>query len=257
MATEQDGTLRFVWNILVVAVELGLIAAVAWLALTMPLAFTAVTFLLALILGLQLENARIAYEMGFYFDRPGSLGRLVRLAVGSGEAILKAVLAAGIALITFSGTDKTRLGVLAIVFAVLVLLGSMAVRRATISLGAKPARWGYFRMGAPLGLLVSVAMGFFPPQSLGSIAWRALFDLPARPSLAQLGETLFQVRIWADDMIMRVLSQWLGPEAAKVAGLLISSNVLTGFLVALYAVAVSEVVRVMEERAWRATIPDA
>ena len=37
----------------------------------------------------------------------------------------------------------------------------------------------------------------------------------------------------------------------NIRGLVISSNVLTGFLVALYAVAVSEIVRGMEERWWR------
>lgn len=48
-------------------------------------------------------------------------------------------------------------------------------------------------------------------------------------------------------MIGRVLATWLGPEGGKFAAVLVSSNVLVGFLVALYAVAISEVVRLMEE----------
>ncbi|MFM9940927.1 MAG: hypothetical protein ACKVP7_15695 [Hyphomicrobiaceae bacterium] len=239
--------MRLLLNMLTVAVELALVAGTGWLAWKQPLLFMGLTLVLALGLGLKLELARITHEMPFYFERSGRLGAALRLAVGSGEAILKALVVGGIALITFSGTDAARLLAMAAIFAVLVLTGSMALRRAHLSLGMKPARWGYFRMGAPLGLLVSVAMGFFPAPTTGAIAWRALFDLPQRPNLAQLGETLFQVRLWADDMIVRVLGVWLGPDGAKLAGLVISSNVLTGFLVALYAVAISEVVRAMEE----------
>ncbi len=239
--------MRVLRNSLIVAVELALVAGVGWLAWRLPLVFTAMTLALALGLGLRLEMARIAHEMPFYFEHTSRFGAALRVLIGSGEAILKALLAGGIALITFSGTDPGRLMAIAAIFAVLVLVGSMALRRASLSFGMKPARWGYFRMGAPLGLLVSFAMGFFPAPTTGAIAWRALFDLPQRPSLAQLGETLFQVRLWADDMIVRVLGVWLGTDGAKLAGLVISSNVLTGFLVALYAVAISEVVRVMEE----------
>ncbi len=239
--------MRILGNMLIVAVEVALILGVAWLAWRQPLLFTGLTLILAVGLGLRLELARITHEMTFYFDRSGRFTAALRLAIGSGEALLKAIVAAGIALITFSGTDPVRLQVVAVIFAVLVLLGSITLRRASLSLGMRPARWGYFRMGAPLGLLVSLAMNIFPAPTTSAIAWRALFDTPVRPSLAQLGETLFQVRLWADDMIVRVLGAWLGPETAKMAGLVISSNVLTGFLVALYAVAISEVVRLMEE----------
>ena len=161
------------------------------------------------------------------------------------------MLAAAIALIVFSGTDSARLQALAAIFGVLVLVGSMALRRATISLGLRPARWGFFRMGAPLGLLYAIATSVFPAPRLSDIAWRAVFDLPRRPSLSQLGETLFHVRLWVDDMIVRLLAQWLGPDTARIAGIVISSNVLMGFVIALYAVAVSEIVRAMEEGAWR------
>lgn len=241
--------LRILLNVLTVAVELGLVAGIGWLAIRQPLLFTGLTMVLALGLGLRLELQRITHEMPFYFERTGRLAAAIRLGIATGEALLKSILAAGIALITFSGTDPSRLQALAAIFAVLVLLGSMALRRASLSLGMRPARWGYFRMGAPLGLLVSLALSVFPAPTTSAIAWRALVDTPQRPSLAQLGETLFQVRLWADDIIVRVLATWVGPEGAKLVGLVISSNVLTGFLVALYAVAISEVVRVLEEAA--------
>ena len=228
-----------------------MIAAASVLAWRAPLWFAALTFALALGLGLRLEVDRLAHEAPFYFGRVGGLARPVQLIFGCGEAAFKAVLAAAIALITFSGTDAWRLQTTAALFGGLVLFGSALLRRLTVSWAVRPARWGYFRMAAPFGLLFSIAMSFFPSPNLAGLAWRALFELPQRPNLAQLSETLFQVRLWADDMIVRVLAQVLGADGARLAGLVISSNVLTGFLVALYAVAVSELVRGMEERRWR------
>jgi hypothetical protein len=100
-------------------------------------------------------------------------------------------------------------------------------------------------------LLYAIGTSWFPAPKLADIAWRAVFELPRRPSLAQLGETLFHVRLWADDMIVRLLVPWLGVDGARLAGIVISSNVLTGFVIALYAVAVSEIVRGLEEGLWR------
>jgi hypothetical protein len=239
---------RVLGNMLVVLVELALVAAAGMLAWRAPVAFAVLTLLLALGLGLRLEQQRLAHEMPFYFAHTGRWSRALRVGLAGGEAVLKAIVAGGIALVTFSGTELGRLAAMAAIFAGLVLVGSMALRRATLSLGMRPARWGFFRMAVPLGILYSLALSAFPAPTLGALAWRALFDLPARPSLAQLGETLFHVRLWADDLIVRVIAVWLGADGARLAGLLVSSNVLTGFLVALYAVAVSEVVRHLEER---------
>ena len=238
-------------NMLIVAIEVAVIAAASFLAWRAPLWFAGLTFVLALGLGLRLDVERLAHESPFYFGRVGGFARPVQLIFGCGEAAFKAVLAAAIALITFSGTDAWRLQITAALFGGLVLFGSALLRRLTVSLAVRPARWGYFRMAAPFGLLFSLGMSFFPPPNLAGLAWRALFEVPQRPNLAQLAETLFQVRMWADDMVVRVLNPLLGADAARVAGLVISSNVLTGFLVALYAVAVSEIVRGMEERWWR------
>jgi hypothetical protein len=152
---------------------------------------------------------------------------------------------------TFSGTGESRLLIVAALFVVCALVGSTLLRRLTISFGARPTHWGFFRMAAPLGLLFSASMSFFPPPSSLDVARRVLLDLPAKPSMAQAGEALFSVRLWVDDLIVRILASYVGPEWAKLIGIVVGSNVLVGFVIAIYAVVLSEVVRTCEESHWR------
>ena len=243
--------IHFLINMTIVAVELALVAATGWVAWKQPLMFAAVTAALAVILGLRLELRRLAFEMPFYFERSGMTGQVMRALVGSGQALMKGVLAGHVALITFSGTEDARLQIVAAMFAGCVLLGSILLRRLTISLGAKPAHWGFFRMAAPLGLLFSGAMSFFPAPSSLQVARKVLLELPTRPGIAQAGEALFSLRLWIDDLLVRIMSGFVGPEGARAIGIVIGSNVLAGFVIALYAVVVSEVVRVLEEGHWR------
>lgn len=243
--------IHLVINLLIVAVELVCAAAAGWLAWTQPLLFSAVTAGLAVLLGLGLEIKRLGFEQPFYFERTGGAGQAFRVVFGGGQALLKGVLAGLVALMTFSGTEQTRLQVVAGLFVVVVLIGSTVLRRLTISFGARPAHWGFFRMAAPLGLVFSAAMSFFPPPSTVDVARRVLLDLPARPGIAQAGEALFAVRLWIDDLLVRLIATYTGPEWAKAIGIVIGSNVLVGFILALYAVILSEVVRTLEEAHWR------
>lgn len=243
--------IHLVINLLIVAVELACAAAAGWLAWIQPLMFSLLTASLAVVLGLHLEVKRLGFEQPFYFERAGGVGQIFRALFGGGQALLKGVLAGLVALMTFSGTEQTRLQVVAGLFVVVVLIGSTLLRRLTISFGARPAHWGFFRMAAPLGLIFSAAMSFFPPPSTIDVAKRVLVDLPARPSLSQAGEALFSLRLWIDDLIVRLAAGYIGPDWAKLVGIVIGSNVLVGFILALYAVLLSEIVRTLEEAHWR------
>lgn len=243
---------RFVLNLVTFAVEIGLVAAAGWLVWRSPTAFAGVTAALALVLGLRLEMARLRHELPFYFERVSRLGLWLRTLVGGVEAVLKALVAGGVALITFSGTNPQRLQIVAGIVAAIVFLAAALLRRLTISFGVRPARWGYFRMGVPLGLVFSIAMSFFPPPSTAGLAWSTI-DLPARPSVEKVGELLFNARLWIDGLIYNLIAGMIGPEAGRIAALLVNSNVLTGFVLAVHAVVLSEIVRGMEEWNWRVT----
>lgn len=243
---------RFVLGLLTAVVEVGLVVGAAYLVWRSPPAFAALTAGLALTLGLRLELARLAHEMPFYFERVGRIGFALRMLVGSAEAMLKAVVAGGVALVTFSGTNSERLQIVAVVVGVMVFFSAAALRRLTLSFGVKPARWGYFRMAVPLGIAFSIAMSFFPAPSTAGLAWQTI-DLPQRPTVEKVGELLFNARLWIDGLIYNLISGAIGPEAGRIAALIVNSNVLTGFVLAIHAVAVSEVTRMLEEGTWRLT----
>ena len=251
---------RFFVNLIVLALELAAVFGVAWLGYRYPAMLAALAAVLALMLGFWLERARLKNEIGFYFGRAADSLSWIGASVAFVEAGLKALLAGVVTLVTFSGTDANRLFWVAVVFGVGVFAGSSLLRRLSITFGANPSRWGYFRLAAPLGLLYSAMMfaaenvklggkPFLPMPSLTEIARRLVLEVPARPSLAQASELLFVLKQKFDDIVVSMLAQIMSPELARIAGILVSVNMLTGFAVAVFAVAIAEVVRRLEE-AW-------
>ena len=249
---------RFSVNLIILSLELAAVVGVAWLGYRYPMLLAALAAALALMLGLWLERARLKNEIGFYFGRAADKLSWIGATVALAEAGVKALLAGVVTLVTFSGTDSNRLFWVAVIFGVGVFAGSSLLRRLAITFGANPSRWGYFRLSAPLGLFYSamiyaaenVKMGataFLPMPSLTEIARRLVLEVPAKPSLAQASELLFLLKQKFDDIVVTILGQFMRPELAKLAGILVSVNMLTGFAIAVFAVAIAEVVRRLED----------
>ncbi|MBX9925388.1 MAG: hypothetical protein K2Y05_03435, partial [Hyphomicrobiaceae bacterium] len=235
--------------LLILIVELALILAVAALGYYQPLAFAALTFVIALAVGARLEVLRLQNEITFYFDRDGQPARRPSMwlwMVALSEAMFKAVLAGVVALITFSGTDPNRLFWVATVLAVCIFTGSSILRWLTNRFGARPGRWGYFRIGAPLGLMFSAAMAALPAPTYAKLGWDLLFNLSARPTLNQGSEMLFLLKQKFDELCLALLQTLLSLEVAQVVAVLVSVNMLTGFVAGLYAVLAAETVRALE-----------
>lgn len=238
---------RLFVNMVIFAVEIGAVAAIAWLGWRYPLWLAMAAAVIALLAGVALEQARLKNELSFYFGRTAEKLSWIGSIVALGEALLKALLAGVVVLVTFSGTDTGRLQIIAIVFGVCVFAGSSLLRRLSITFGANPSRWGFFRLGAPLGLLYSAALAFLPHPSTADITKRLFFDTPVRPSLAQASELLFVLKQKFDDIVVSMLGLYFPPDAAKVLGVLVSVNMLTGFAIAVFAVAIAEIIRRLEE----------
>jgi hypothetical protein len=235
--------LAILWNGIVMLAEIAATAGVAALGYHYPALFAAVTAGLALVLGVALERARLQNEVPFYFEGEGRWRAMATWLMAVAEALVKALLAGVAALLTFSGTDQGRLLWVAVVFGVVVYLGAWVSRSLSISLGARPLRWGWFRLALPLGLVVSLALSFLPQPSFSDLGRKLIFELPQKPSLAQASEMLFVLKQKFDDLVAALLS-WIVPiEWAQVLGALVSVNVLTGFVAAIYAVVIAEGVR--------------
>lgn len=235
-------------NAALMALELAAIAAVAWLGFHHPLIFAGLTAAIALILGARLEFARLQNEMPFYFDRAPSRTALFTWGVALTEAMVKALLAGVVALLTFLGTDPERLTWVAGIFAFTLFLGIQIVRWLAATLRARPLRWGYFRLAAPLGLIFSIGTSLLPAPGFTELARRATFDMPARPSMEQASEFLFLLKQTFDDIVERMLTWVFDPSLAQVIAALVSVNVLSGFVLSIYAVLIAEAVRKLEKR---------
>lgn len=236
------------YNAIAMVAELALIALTAWVGYTHPLVFAAMTALFALILGTRLEFARLQNELPFYFDRmPGSTTMFSWL-VGGLEALVKALLAGVVGVLTFLGTDPERLYWVAIIFAFTLFLGIQFVRWLTHTLRARPLRWGYFRLAAPLGLVYSLGLSFLPAPGFAELAKRATFDMPQRPSMEQASEFLFLLKQTFDDIVERMLTWIFDPAVAQAIASVVSINMLSGFVLSVYAVLIADVARRLETR---------
>lgn len=240
--------MRIIVNAFLMLLELAAIAGVAWLGFHHPLLFAGLTGALALGLGISLEIARLKNEMPFYFDRPPGKLQVFTTLIGSAEALVKAILAGVVALLTFLGTDAERLLSVAIAFGICLFVGVQIVRFLADTFQARPMRWGYFRLAAPLGLMFSIGLSFLPKPGITEMAKRAAFDLPARPSLEQASEFLFLLKQSFDDIVERMLGLVFDPGVAQGLSALVSVNMLSGFVLALYAVLIAEVIRWLEHK---------
>lgn len=246
---------RILLNAVIMGGEIGGIVAVSALGYAHPYVFAGLTAALSLALGLRLERMRLINELAFYFG-PGVPGRPIFIGlVAMGDALVKGIVAGIAALLTFSGTDANRLFWVAVVFGCCLYAGSSLLRWLSIRFSARPTRWGYFRLAAPLGLLFSVgiallvAFGVLAAPSLPDIGRHVVWEMPERPTIEQVSELLFLVKQYIDGVIVAVLGTALGPDAARAAGVVLSVNVLSGFVVAIYAVLIAEFVRRLED-AW-------
>ena len=233
-------------NAFIMLGELAAIAGVAWLGLNFPLLFAGVTTLVALALGFRLEYARLQNEMPFYFDRLPGRSTLFAWIVGGTEAFVKALLAGVVGLLTFLGTDHERITWVAIIFGFVLFLGVQIVSWLTRRFQARPLRWGYFRLAAPMGVLFSVGISMLPSPGFSELAKRATFDMPAKPSMEQASEFLFLLKQSFDDIVERMLTWIFDPGIAQGISAIVSVNMLSGFVLSLYAVLIAEAVRRME-----------
>jgi hypothetical protein len=245
--------IRIFLNGLIMAAEIAAVAGVAALGYLYPFYFAAGTAALSFLLGLSLETRRLAFELPFYFEGPRTPRVLLVGLVGTVEALMKGVLSGLAALFTFAGTDSSRLYWVAIVFGITIYLGAAALRALSVSFRAQPWRWGYFRLAAPLGLLfsaglaVAAAAGVLGTTSVGDIGWKLVWELPEKPSVSQVSELFFQLKQAFDDFIVTLLATVMERDWARLVGVVISVNVLSGFVASVYAALIAAMVRAAEE----------
>ena len=141
--------------------ELAAIAAVAWVGFY-PLVFAGLTAVIALTLGARLEFARLQNEMPFYFDRLPSRSALFTGSCRHGSAGQSAARRGR------RPADISRYRRRALNWVADLRLHAVSRRAdrtlAGHALQARPLRWGYFRLAAPLGPIFSIGICFCRPR---------------------------------------------------------------------------------------------
>lgn len=244
---------RILANAIIMASELAAVIAIAALAFYHPFIFAGLTAALSFILGMRLEVARLRYELPFYFGSLAKSAGAFTVVVGFVEAAFKGIVAGFATLFTFSGTNTDRLFWVACVFGVCVYAGAAFLRYLSLKSEALPMRWGFFRLAPLLGLLFSVCMAILgaanvlPQTSVSDIGWKIIFETPEHPSVEQVSELLFQVKAAFDHFVVTLLSQIVSADTARVIAVVLSVNVLSGFVSAVYAALISQAVRKAED----------
>lgn len=245
--------LRIITNAVIMGAEVAAVVALAAFAFYYPFIFAGVTAVLAFVLGLRLEVARLRYELPFYFGGLVKRGAFLTALVGSFEALFKGLLAGVAAVFTFAGTNPDRRFWVAVLFGVCVYAGAAVLRLLSVRADALPMRWGYFRLAPPLGLLFSAGLALLatvqllPATNVTGIGWDIIFNTPEHPSVEQVSELFFQLKQAFDEFIVKALSVVVGAEWARVIGILVSVNVLSGFVSAVYAALIAQGVRAAED----------
>lgn len=244
--------MHIIRNFLLIVFEIAACVGVAWAGLHYPMLFAAASALIAFGLGLALEIARLRHEWPFYFG-PGSLARGALIPVaGFLEALFKGIIAGVAAIFTFSGTDPNRLFFIAVAFGLVTYLGVSVLRVLALKLDARPERWGFFRSAPVLGLAFSALIAVMalynlvPSPSMGEIGWTIVWDMPRVPSVEQVSELIFRLKQAFDDFVVSLAARFVDPVWARLIGILISVNVLAGFVAALYASLIATLVKSVE-----------
>lgn len=245
---------RVLLNGILIAAEIGAAVGLAWAALHHPMIFAAATAGAAFLIGIGLEIARLRNELKFYFGTGTAIRGIFVPFVGVVEALFKGIVAGVAATFTFAGTDQGRLFWIAVAFGLTIYAGATVLRWLSIGLEARPERWGFFRLGPPLGLLFSAlvtlmaAYGLIAPVSVGDIGWTIVWEMPRVPTIEQVSELLFRIKQAFDGFVVTILANAMPLPYARIVGVIISVNVLAGFVAAFYAALVASIVRWCERR---------
>ncbi|MEL6225785.1 MAG: hypothetical protein AAFR01_02050 [Pseudomonadota bacterium] len=255
--------MQFVLNVVALFVEIALIGGAAFVGAKHPEWFAALAVLVAFSSGVTMDYARLAHEMPFYFGRAlsGIRSSLAR-AWATTEALLKATFAGFIGLLTFSGTDQARLDYTAVLFAVCVLVGTSVLTRISFRWGQGALRWGYFRLALPLGILFSAGVyamgesGLIQQASAASLAGDIIFNLAQSPDIKTASEFLFRLGQATDNLIGTMLGFAVPAEYVPIVQIVASTNVLPGFVIAAFVVAITRLVFLIQGRKVTPVQPD-
>ena len=213
------------------AFSVGLLAAIHFAQF-----FGLLTFIASLTVFGKLELDRNTHEIGFYTE--AGLSKSVRrwfVLYAGVEVVVRSAICSILAVLLFSGTEALRINLLAVVFVACVFLGFYLLRVLQRLSSIDVTRWGYVRLSVLLGIVFSVLSTCVPGIEVGEIAWKTSKNLMMTLNFKEFAELLYGVVQKVDLFLGWLLQALLGRLIGSLVSLVISVNVLFGFVVFLYA----------------------
>jgi hypothetical protein len=216
---------------------LGLLLGFLVLIIFWTWLFGLLTFFTSILVFGRIECDRNIHEISFYArgDLPSSFRRWSHY-YSIAEVLGRSTLLGLLPIFLFSGTDTTRIILLASLFAACVILGYSFLNFIQTRTQIDVTRWVYVRLSVVLGLLFSVLSSHISGQSLTEIATQtAKSKWWGQLDFNEVAELLYGMIYQVNDFIASTLIKLFGSIIGNILGLIVSVNIIYGFLVALYS----------------------
>jgi hypothetical protein len=224
---------------------LGSLFAIALLiGIQYPRIFGLVTFAASIVFFGRLEFDRNTHDLNFYIagEISNSFRRWVKTYAVL-EVIGRSAIISVLSILLFSGTDSWRIWLLAILFVSGVFVGRHFLGIASRFTSVSVIRWGYVRLSILIGIPFSILSGLVPGMSVREVTWTSLDTLVRGPDIDKAAEIIFGTFQVVNQFIEWLLQGLLGTFLGWIVSLMISVNVLFGFVIVLYSLILFEMTK--------------
>ena len=207
-----------------------------------PLLFGLITFLASLIIFGRIERDRNTHDISFYIT--GDLSKSQKRYIyyyNIAEIFLRSAALGILSVFLFSGTDSNRILLLAIIFIICVIVGYFFLRSIKNNTNINPARWAYAKASIVLGLFFSLTTSKISGQSFTEITAQSLKNKWwGNLNFNQIAELIYGMLHLFNNFITAMFVKFFGFIIGNFFGFVISTNIIHGFVIALYSLLLLE-----------------
>jgi hypothetical protein len=209
-----------------------------------------VTLLLSIFVFGQIERDKSKHERAFYFQGTPSESTLAWLRrLGNVEIFFRGLLLAVTSVFLFQGTQETRVYTNRASFLVCTVLAFFAILQLDRRTGLNALRWGYVKMSLIAGVIISIPIGRTEPIGLAKIAWKIMkFFYNGSAGISEVVEVVNSLAANLNGLIRWSIQLAVGDTLGSLISAALSTNVVYGFIVVLYASALHQGIKWVRSR---------
>lgn len=201
-----------------------------------PRLFGIATFFASIIVFGRIEYEKNRHAIGYFTigDMPTSARRWL-LSYSFVEVIVRSAIFGILAVLLFSGTDNIRINILALLFTASILAGYYCLRFIQRFAYIDAVRWGYIKLSVVLGVIFSILSATVPGMKITDIVLNTARGTLRQPSFDEFAELLYGLLSQLNSFITNTLQILFGDFLGWCFSLIISVNVIYGFVVLVYS----------------------